>query len=273
MFYYSADPVLVEIGPFAIRYYGIVFALGILFSFLAIRYLAKKRQLPLSSRDFDELLILGAVAVVAGARLGHVISSLGYYASFPLQIFAVWNGGMAFHGGFIGLVIAGYYFAKKKKIAFYDLADIAVIPAALALAFGRVANFLNGEFYGTPTGLPWAVKFGNVPEFRHPVQVYEAIKNFAIFAVLWQLQRLKGNQLPKGMLFWLFVFLYGSVRFALEFLKEVPTYAFGLTWGQFWSIPMVALGGWMLWKISSKRESLKAAAAKGRKEENSKAIM
>ena len=263
MFYYNINPVLAQFGPFTIRYYGVIFAMGLLFSFLAIRHLAKKRQLRLTSRDFDELLLISTVAVVVGARLGHVISSFGYYLNNPGQIAAVWNGGMAFHGGFIGLVIAGYFFAKRKKLAFYDLADITVIPAALALAFGRIANFINGEFYGITTGLPWGVKFGRLEGFRHPVQIYEAIKNFSIFVVLWQLQRLKGNKLPKGFLFWLFVFLYGSIRFVLEFLKDVPTYAFGLTWGQFWSIPMAAVGVYMLWKLLkqtmlfSKREDLK----------------
>lgn len=259
MFYNNINPVFAEIGPFSIRYYGIIFAAGILVSFLILRHLAKKRQLPLSNKDFDELLLLSTVAAVVGARLGHVISSFGYYLDNPAQIVAVWNGGMAFHGGFLGLVIAGYYFARKKKLSFYDIADIAVIPAALALALGRVANFINGEFYGTPTSLPWGVKFGSINYFRHPVQIYEAIKNFVIFVVLWQL---RNKKLPKGTLFWTFVFLYGSIRFLLEFLKVVPTYAFGLKWGQFWSIPMVALGGYMLWKLCSKRESLKAAAAK-----------
>lgn len=262
MFYYSADPVLVEIGPFSIRYYGLIFALGLLTSFLIIRYLAKKRRLPLSGKDFDELFLVGAIAVLVGARLGHVISSLGYYLSFPSQIIAVWNGGMAFHGGFIGLLVAGWWFANRKKILFYDLADIAVIPVALALAFGRVANFLNGEFYGTPTNLPWGVKFGNVPEFRHPVQIYESIKNFAIFAVLWQLQRQQKWKLPKGTLFWSFVFLYGSIRFFLEFVKFVPDYAFGLSWGQFWSIPMAVVGGCMLTLQLMESESLKASPAK-----------
>ena len=259
MFYHNISPVLVEIGPFSIRYYGLIFALGLFVSFLIIRYLAKKRQLPLSSMDFDELLILGAVAVVVGARLGHVISSFGYYSANPGQIVAIWNGGMAFHGGFIGLVAAGYFFAKRKKISFYDLADIVVIPAALALAFGRIANFINGEFYGTVTSLPWGVKFRDIPEFRHPVQIYEAIKNFFIFVVLWQLQhnlfaKKVDQKLPKGTLFWLFVFLYGSIRFPLEFLKDkvaVPDYAFGLTWGQFWSIPMAVVGGYMLWRLLS----------------------
>ncbi len=268
MFYHNISPVLVEIGPFSIRYYGLIFALGLLASFLIIRHLSQKRQLPLSSRDFDELLLTGTVAVVVGARLGHVISSFGYYIDNPVQIVAVWNGGMAFHGGFIGLVVAGYLFARRKKLAFYDIADIAVIPVALALAFGRIANFINGEFYGTPTGLPWGVKFQGVEGFRHPTQIYETIKNFAIFVVLWQLQRLKENKLPKGVLFWTFVFLYSSIRFVLEFLKDkaaVPDYAFGLTWGQFWSIPMAAIGGYMLWKLLksfTKGEGLKASSAK-----------
>lgn len=266
MFYHNISPVLVEIGPFSIRYYGLIFALGLLVSFLIIRHLARKQQLPLSSRDFDELLIIGTVAVVVGARLGHVISSWGYYSANPAQIIAVWNGGMAFHGGFIGLVIAGYLFAKKKKLEFYDIADIAVIPVALALAFGRIANFINGEFYGTPTSLPWAVKFQGVEGFRHPTQIYEAIKNFFIFFVLWQLHNLFGKKvdqkLPKGALFWTFVFLYGSIRFFLEFVKVVPDYAFGLTWGQFWSIPMVVVGGYMLWKLlKPEREDLKTQLA------------
>ncbi|HIG97801.1 TPA: prolipoprotein diacylglyceryl transferase [Candidatus Woesearchaeota archaeon] len=255
MFYNNLDPVLVQFGSFSIRYYGIIFAAGILVSFLVLRHLARKRKLPLGGRDFDELLLLSTAAVVVGARLGHVLSHFGYYADFPSQIIAVWNGGMAFHGGFIGLVAAGLYFARRKKIPFYDLADLAVIPAALALGFGRIANFINGEFYGTPTSLPWGVKFGNVEGFRHPVQLYEAAKNFFVFGVLWLLQ---GRALPKGFLFWLFVFLYGSIRFVLEFLKDdfaVPDYALGMTWGQVWSIPMVLLGGYMLLRL---RKGLKA---------------
>ena len=262
MFYNNINPVFVEIGPFSIRYYGIIFAAGILVSFLILRHLAKKRQLPLSSKDFDELLLLSTAAAVVGARLGHVISSFGYYLDNPAQIVAVWNGGMAFHGGFIGLVAAGYYFSRKKKLSFYDIADIAVIPAALALALGRVANFINGEFYGTLTNLPWGVKFFGVDGFRHPAQIYEALKNLLIFVVLWQL---KDKKLPKGFLFWSFVFLYGSIRFALEFIKEVPNFAFGLTWGQFWSIPMAVVGGYMLWKSFSKGEGLKAAGGQKQK--------
>ena len=262
MFYNNIDPVFLHIGPFYIRYYGLIFALGLFFSFMILRSLARKRQLPLTNRDFDELLLLISLGVVVGARLGAVLSNLSYYASNPSQIIAVWNGGMAFHGGFAGLVLVGYFFAKKKKISFYDLADIAVIPAALALAFGRVANFINGEFYGAVTSLPWGVKFQGVDGFRHPVQIYEAIKNFLIFAVLWQL---RNKALPKGFLFWLFVFLYGAIRFPLEYLKVVPKFAFGLTWGQVWCIPMVIVGAFMLWKIFSHKKVAALAAVPERK--------
>ncbi len=258
MINYAVNPVLFQVGPFAVRYYGLIYALGILLSFLVVRHLARKRQLPLTSKDFDELFLISTLAVVIGSRLGNVLSELGYYSAHPFEVFAFWNGGMAFHGGFAALILVGLYFSRKKKISFYDLADIVVIPAALALAFGRIANFLNGEFYGTPSGLPWAVKFSNVDLARHPVQIYEAIKNLGIFVALWQLQRLKS--LPRGMLFWAFVFLYGLIRFFLEFLKDVPVFAFGFKWGQVWCIPMVLVGGFMLWRLlRNKNESLKAA--------------
>ena len=258
MFYNNIDPVLLHIGPLYIRYYGLIFALGLFFSFIIMRSLARKRQLPLTSKDFDELLLLISLGVIVGARLGAVLSNFSNYVGSPAQIFAVWNGGMAFHGGFAGLVLVGYFFARKKNISFYYLADIAVIPAALALALGRIANFINGEFYGTITSLPWGVKFQGVDGFRHPVQIYESIKNLFIFAVLWQL---RNKPLPKGFLFWLFVFLYGAIRFPLEYLKVVPKFAFGLTWGQVWCIPMIVIGAFMLWRLShAKREGLKTGA-------------
>ena len=251
------NPIALQLGPLAIHWYGLMYLAG----FMAFLWLGRKRIAALNhprvnNKLLDDLLFYGVLGVILGGRLGYVFFyKASYYLSHPLELFAVWQGGMAFHGGFIGLVAAGLYFARRKKIPFYDLADLAVIPAALALGFGRIANFINGEFYGTPTSLPWGVKFGNVEGFRHPVQLYEAAKNFFVFGVLWLLQ---GRALPKGFLFWLFVFLYGSIRFVLEFLKDdfaVPDYALGMTWGQVWSIPMVLLGGYMLLRL---RKGLKA---------------
>lgn len=246
MFYHSINPVLAELGPFQISYYGLIFVFGILLTYFFLKHAAKRRGLPLSGRDFDDALIYGIIGVIAGARLGSVLSEIGYYAANPLQIFAVWNGGMAFHGGLIGLVAAGYFYCRQKKIRFYDVADIVVIPLALALGFGRIANFINGEFYGIPTSLPWGVQFQGVEGFRHPVQIYEAIKNFLIFAILWTL---RNKALHGGTVFWSFIALYGGMRFVLEFYKDLPPLLFGLTWGQVWSLPMLAAGLYMLYRF------------------------
>ncbi|MBI2664162.1 prolipoprotein diacylglyceryl transferase [Candidatus Woesearchaeota archaeon] len=254
MFYHDLEPVLVNIGPLHVRYYGLIFVFGILAAYFVFKRLAKKRGLPLTKRDFDDYFLYGVVGVLVGARLGSVLSNLGFYSANPLQIFAVWNGGLAFHGGLLGVVAAGYFYSRKKKVGFYDVADLTAIPAALGLAFGRIANFINGEFYGTPTNLPWGVKFPDAEGFRHPVQLYESAKNFFIFAVLWLAA---GRHLPKGTLFWMFVAMYGALRFALEFYKDLPPLIFSLTWGQVWSLPMAVIGGFMLWKIKdSKKQHL-----------------
>ena len=246
MFYHDISPVLVSIGPIHIRYYGLIFVFGVLITYFVFKHLAKKRQLSLSSKDLDDYVLYGVLGVLIGARLGSVLSEFSYYAANPIQVFAIWNGGMAFHGGLLGLVIAGYFFSKKKKLHFYDVADLTVIPAALALGFGRIANFINGEVYGTPTELPWGVKFQGVEGFRHPVQLYESLKNFLIFAVLWTL---KDKSMPKGTLFWIFVTLYGGIRFMLEFYKDLPPLFLNFTWGQVWSLPMFLLGGYMLYRL------------------------
>ncbi|MBS3133256.1 prolipoprotein diacylglyceryl transferase [Candidatus Woesearchaeota archaeon] len=250
MFINDIDPVLVSIGPFSIRYYGLIFVFGILFSYFIFKYLAKRRKLPLSGKDIDDAIVYGVIGAVLGARLGSVISEFGYYAANPLQIFALWNGGMAFHGGLAGLIIAGYYYSKKKKINFYAVADLIVIPVALALAFGRIANFINGEFYGTPTSLPWGVKFSGLEGFRHPVQLYESAKNLFIFAFLWAI---KDKNPREGTLFWLFIASYGALRFLLEFYKDLPPLIFSLTWGQVWSLPMFIIGACMLYKLKTLR--------------------
>ncbi len=255
MFYHNIDPVLATIGPLRIHYYGIIFVLGLLLVYILFRHLARKRQLPLSQKDFEDYLVYGVIGVVAGARIGSVLSELPYYLSSPLKVFAFWEGGMAFHGGLAGLVAAGYLYSKRKKVHFYDVADLTVIPVALALGFGRIANFINGEFYGTITTLPWGVKFPDAEGFRHPVQLYESAKNFFIFGVLWLV---KGKALPKGFLFWLFIAMYGGIRFLLEFYKDLPPLLFGLTWGQVWSLPMLLVGAYFLHKLGTRQVTQEA---------------
>jgi phosphatidylglycerol---prolipoprotein diacylglyceryl transferase len=249
MFVFDINPILLSIGPLHIRWYGLIYVAGILITFYLFKHLARKRSLPLDEKDFDSLLIYGIVGVLIGARLGSVLSDFSFYAANPVQVVAIWNGGLAFHGGLVGLIVAGLMFSKKRKMRFYDIADIIVIPAALALALGRIANFINGEFYGTPTSLPWGVMFPGVEGARHPVQLYESLKNLAVFAVLWLL---KDKALPKGALFWLFIFLYSAGRFMTEFTKDLPPLLFSLTWGQLWGIPLMALSIFAFWRIANK---------------------
>jgi phosphatidylglycerol:prolipoprotein diacylglycerol transferase len=250
MFYNNINPVLLHLGPLEIRYYGLFFVAGIFFSYWLVGKLLKERNIDLGKEGLSELALYLVFGLLIGARIGSVLSESSYYIANPLQVFALWQGGLAFHGGLVGMLIAGYLFVKKKKIDFMVGADIVVIPVALALALGRVGNFTNSEFYGTITNLPWGVKFFGVEGFRHPVQLYEALKNLFIFGLLWWL---KDKKLPVGFLFWTFVTAYGLLRFWLEFYKDLPPLLLNLTWGQVWSLPMIIIGGYMLIKLWNKR--------------------
>ena len=250
MFYNNINPVLLKLGPFEIRYYGLFFVLGFVIAYFMLIYLAKKRQLKLTKDDISDFLLYLIIGVVAGARIFYVlVYNLKFYLANPLQVFAVWHGGLSFHGGLLGAIVAGVIFSKRKKIDFYDLADITVIPLALGLALGRIGNFTNGELYGRITNVPWAVKFKGVEGFRHPSQIYESLKNLFIFSVLWFV---KDKKLPKGFLFWLFVTMYTFLRFVVEFFREPDSqlgFFFGwLTMGQVLSIIMFFVGFYFLYK-------------------------
>ncbi len=247
MFYNNIDPVLAHLGIFEIRYYGLIFAAGLIISFFLINYLARKKGLDLKPVDVEEFFIYSIIGLVVGARLAHAfVYNPAYYLANPAEVFAVWNGGLAFHGGLVGLLAAGLFFCKKKKIHFYDLADIVVIPVALALALGRIGNYTNSELYGKVTGLPWGVKFEGVDGFRHPTQIYEAAKNLFIFSVLWLLN---SRNLPRGFVFWTFIALYGALRFSLEFYRAEEVTYLGLSLGQFFSAAMLITGVIMLSKL------------------------
>ncbi len=248
MFIHNIDPVLVSFGPMSIRYYGVIYALGFLLAYMAVRRAIKNKELPLSIDDLDTYMLWLIVAVVIGARVAEVIFyNPLYYFAHPLEIPALWHGGLSFHGGLVGALLITFFVAKKKRISFLHLADILSLPAALALAFGRIANFINGELYGTPTNLPWAVKFPGAPEFRHPSQLYEAAKNLLIFFVL---RAVKKPHRQQGIIFGLFLTLYGIIRFAIEFVKEPEAMLGPLTMGQVLSIPMIIGGIWLLAKKS-----------------------
>ena len=262
MFYQNINPALLELGPFQIRYYGLFYALGFAIAYFLIYYLAKRKELKIKKDDVADLLVYIIIGVVAGARLVYIIFyNIALYIKNPFEIIAVWHGGLSFHGGLLGAIIAMYLFCREKNIEFYELADIAVVPAALGLALGRIGNFTNAELYGRISSAAWCVDYSknkfveNLPSgCRHPSQIYESIKNFFIFAVLWLI---KDKKLPKGFMFWSFVTLYGLLRTLMEFFRQ-PDEQIGFifnyfTMGQLLSFPLFLIGACMLYKLNKNK--------------------
>ena len=251
MFIHNIDPVLFSIGPIAIRYYGIIYALGFLMAYYVFKKASEKKIIPWTQDDLERYMLWLMIGVVSGARIFEILFYHPHsISSNPLEMVQIWHGGLSFHGGLVGAFLITYLFARKKNIAFLQLADILVLPAALALALGRIANFINGEVYGIPTNLPWAVQFPTDPQPRHPSQIYEAIKNMLIFSVLLLIQTKKPRQ---GIVCATFFVLYGTVRFFIEFVKEPEMMVGPLTMGQVLSIPMVIGGIWLFYYLFHKK--------------------
>lgn len=262
MFYHNINPVLLEIGPFEIRYYGLFYAIGFILAYFVINYLAKRKEIALSRDDVADLLTYNIVGVIAGARIGYVLFyNLSFYLKNPLDIFAVWHGGLSFHGGLLGTIIATYYFCRKKNIAFYEIADLMVIPAALGLALGRIGNLMNGELVGRLTNSGFCINYENSQYLtyppkgcRYPSQLFESFKNILIFGVLWLI---KDKKLPKGVMFWSFVSMYGLLRTLVELVRqpdEQVGFLFGyFTMGQLLSFPVFVVGVVMVIRILKKK--------------------
>jgi len=215
----NINPEIARVGPFAVRWYGMMYLFGFASSYLLVRYQLNK----LGERtlvDIDSLYSYLILGLLVGARLGYIVFyNISFYFRHPLELFAVWHGGMSFHGGLIGCLFAGYMFCRKFKLDFWHTADLIIVTAPVGLAFGRLGNFINGELYGRTTDVPWAMVFpagGPVP--RHPSQLYELLlEGVVLFVILWTL---KARFHKSGMLTALFLVLYGSFRFFLEFFRE-----------------------------------------------------
>ena len=217
VYVHNIDPVLVHLGPVVIRYYGLVYVIGFCIAYALLNYFIKKKQIALTEDERDTFLLYAALGVLIGSRVFYFLFyNFANILNNPLQLFKIWEGGMSFHGGLIGVFVGACIFCKQHKKDFYELADIVAIPATIGLGLGRIANFINGELYGRPTSLPWAVDFSDgIP--RHPSQLYESAKNFMIFGMLWIL---KDKNLKKGTLFWTFITVYGAFRFMIEFVRQ-----------------------------------------------------
>ncbi|MDP2827687.1 MAG: prolipoprotein diacylglyceryl transferase [Sulfuricellaceae bacterium] len=245
------DPVAITIGPLDIRWYGLMYLLAFaLFIGLGRYRLAARPDLGWDRRQLDDLLFYGVLGVVLGGRLGYILFyKASYYLQHPLEIFAVWQGGMSFHGGFLGVLVAMALFARKTGKPWLAITDFIAPLVPLGLGVGRIGNFINGELWGRVTDVPWAVVFppaGVLP--RHPSQLYEfALEGLVLFFLLWLYSR---KPRPLGAVSALFLVGYGTFRFLVEFSREPDDFlgllALGFSMGQWLSIPMVLAGSAML---------------------------
>ncbi|MBX6425678.1 MAG: prolipoprotein diacylglyceryl transferase [Variibacter sp.] len=247
------DPVLVQIGPFAIRWYALAYIGGIVIGWLYGRALIRSERLwgrpaPLKTVDFDDFVLWITLGIILGGRIGYVLFyNAGYFLEHPLEALKLWKGGMSFHGGFIGCVLAVTLFALRRGVPILPLGDITCAVGPVGLFLGRIANFINGELWGRPADVPWAMVFpGAGPLPRHPSQLYEAfLEGVVLFAVLAVLIRCGALRRP-GLIVGAFALGYGVARITGEFFREPdPQLGFlwgGLTMGMLLSAPMIVAG-------------------------------
>ena len=259
MFVHNFNPIFFSLGPIEIRWYGLVYALGFLFAYWYLNRVARNNQLSLSQAAVDTYVFRLILLSIIGARLIYVfVYNPQYYFANPFDILALWNGGLSFHGGLLGAIIATLWTQKTHSVGFYKIADLLVIPFAVVLFFGRVANFINAELVGHITTVSWCVDFGD-GSCRHPAQLYEGIKNLVVAAILVTIKSFETTKqyLREGTIFWLFVLLYGLGRFLTDFTRVAdPTdpLFLGILLGQWLSLIMVTVAVMFLVYIHQKPE-------------------
>ena len=255
------DPVLVHLGPFAIRWYALAYVAGIL---LGWRYAAAmlrrnslwtRREAPMTAVQLDDLILWVTLGVIVGGRLGHVL----FYTpqliwKDPVEILKTWHGGMSFHGGALGVLLAISVFAWRNQLDMLRVSDLMAAVTPIGLFFGRIANFINGELWGRPTTVPWGIIFpGAGPLPRHPSQLYEAAcEGVALFTLLaWAVWARKWTN-RRGVIMGLFIAGYGVIRISLENVREpdtwMPHFPLGLTMGMMLSTPMLLIGAFLIWR-------------------------
>jgi phosphatidylglycerol:prolipoprotein diacylglycerol transferase len=269
------DPVLIHLGPLAIRWYALAYIAGILLGWRYGVSLVRNAKLwppispPLTPAQIDDLILWLTIGVIVGGRLGFVLAyGRGEYFAHPLEIVKTWHGGMSFHGGLIGVAVAVVGFSLVNRVDPLRLGDLVAPCAPIGLFFGRIANFINGELWGRPTHLPWGVIFPDAPDAlpRHPSQIYEAgLEGLVLFLILrWATHRLHWLN-RRGATTGLFILMYGVFRIALENVRQpdagLDHFPFGLTMGILLSTPMVLIGGWLLWRSRRTPPVIAAPAA------------
>jgi phosphatidylglycerol:prolipoprotein diacylglycerol transferase len=244
------DPVALRLGPLAIRWYALAYIAGIVAGWRIALALVERAPRVCSRAQIDDFVVWITIGVIAGGRLGHVVfyEPLRYLAD-PLEILAIWRGGMAFHGGAIGVIVATALFARRHAIPFLPLADVVALVTPIGLFFGRVANFINGELWGKPSDAPWAMVFPHDPTRlpRHPSQLYEAgLEGLALFALVGWLAFATDARRRPGTVGGVFLAGYGVARAIGELFREPDGLFLGISLGQWYSLPMVAAGLWLI---------------------------
>lgn len=253
------DPVAISVGPLSVHWYGLMYLLGFVLFILLGRYRIKHNPHSVFTNEMlDDALFYGMLGVILGGRLGHVVFyQFDYYLEHPLQIFAIWEGGMSFHGGFLGVIIAMLFVARKYHQEWLSITDFIAPLVPLGLGAGRIGNFINAELWGRPTDVPWGMVFPYVDELpRHPSQLYQfALEGMAFFIFMWIYS---AKPRPVGAVSGMFLIGYGILRSFAEFYREpedgiMGVLTLGVTMGQWLSIPMILAGIAMV--IWSKRKT------------------
>jgi len=269
----AVDPVLIEIGPFSLRWYALAYIVGIFLGWWYAKRLVGNQRLwgpagsPMKPTDIDDFVVWCTLGIILGGRIGYVLFyDLPRYTEHPLEIFALWQGGMSFHGGFLGTVLAMVLFSRVRRIPTWSLIDVIAPSVTFGLFLGRLANFVNGELFGRVTDVPWAMIFpAGGPEPRHPSQLYEAgLEGIGLFIVLRILTHRYHKLQTPGFVSGAFAAGYGVARTFVEFFREpdiqIGYLAGGLTMGMLLSIPMIFAGiALMVW--ASRRKPAAHTAA------------
>lgn len=271
-----------QLGPFPLRWYALAYIAGLLLGWRYIVSLLKsparwgEAKPPMQPEQADDFLFWATIGVLAGGRLGYVLfymlpasSERARLFANPFTAFEIWNGGMAFHGGLIGVVLAGWYFARSRGVPPLRVGDLAAAATPIGLFFGRLANFVNGELWGRPTDLPWGVIFPTADGLpRHPSQLYEAfLEGVVLFAILRLATHRFGALARPGLCTGLFLLCYGLFRALLENVRQPDPqfqdfFPLGLTMGMLLSLPMIAIGAWLIQRALNQPPTLAPAQSK-----------